>query len=315
MADIEKVKRALLCMQRHSWEQGVAAQAFLELGEHETVILLAKEAASRQTPDGRLAVIGANDGVVDPAANGEALLYAAGATGDPLLRSAAERMLHYLLVDAPRASDGTIYHLTSKPELWDDSMYMVPPFLAVAGHPGEAVRQIEGYRAALWDSDKQLFSHRWDEKRRRFVRRDFWGVGNGWAAAGMTRIIRALPAAMDAERLRLARYVREAVNGCLAHRRSDGLFHDVVDNPQTFVETNLAQMLAYSMYRGVEGGWLDVAYAATAASLRQAARAKVDDYGLVQGVCGAPDFSHAGVAPEGQAFFLLMEAAARDFNN
>ena len=42
-----------------------------------------------------------------------------------------------------------------------------------------------------------------------------------------------------------------------------------------------------------------------------AAHAKVDAYGLVQGVCGAPRFDHSGRAPEGQAFFLLMEAAYR----
>jgi hypothetical protein len=35
----------------------------------------------------------------------------------------------------------------------------------------------------------------------------------------------------------------------------------------------------------------------------------VDQYGFVQGVCGAPTFDHAGVAAEGQAFFLMMEAA------
>jgi hypothetical protein len=29
----------------------------------------------------------------------------------------------------------------------------------------------------------------------------------------------------------------------------------------------------------------------------------------VQGVCGAPAFDHAGVATEGQAFFLMMEVA------
>jgi unsaturated rhamnogalacturonyl hydrolase len=313
MADIEKVKRALLCMQRHSWEQGMAAQAFLELGDIDTVILLAKEAASRQAADGRLAVVGVNDSVVDPAANGEPLLVAAQATGDPLLKGAADRMVHYLICDAPRAADGTIYHLTSRLELWVDSMYMAPPFLAVAGYPDEAVRQVEGYRAALWDDEKKLFSHRWDEKRCEFVRRDFWGVGNGWAAAGMTRILRVLPPTMGAERRRLSGYTREVIDGCLAHRRPDGLFHDVVDNPQTFVETNLAQMLAYSIYRGVKGGWLDGAYLWHAESLRQAAHAKVDTYGLVQGVCGAPQFDHAGVAPEGQAFFLLMEAAASDF--
>jgi hypothetical protein len=48
--------------------------------------------------------------------------------------------------------------------------------------------------------------------------------------------------------------------------------------------------------------------------MRAAARAKVDQYGFVQGVCGAPTFDQAGVAAEGQAFFLMMEAAAANFN-
>ncbi len=45
---------------------------------------------------------------------------------------------------------------------------------------------------------------------------------------------------------------------------------------------------------------------------RGAVHAKVDEYGLVHGVCGAPNFDRSGTATEGQAFFLLMEAARRD---
>ena len=30
----DRVKRALLAMQRYNWEQGVTAQAFLEAGDH-----------------------------------------------------------------------------------------------------------------------------------------------------------------------------------------------------------------------------------------------------------------------------------------
>jgi hypothetical protein len=30
-------------------------------------------------------------------------------------------------------------------------MYMLPPYLAAAGHPKEALRQIYGYRTALFD--------------------------------------------------------------------------------------------------------------------------------------------------------------------
>ena len=46
--------------------------------------------------------------------------------------------------------------------------------------------------------------------------------------------------------------------------------------------------------------------------MRAAAQAKVDEWGFVRIVCGYPNFDRAWVAPEGQAFFLLMEAAARD---
>jgi hypothetical protein len=46
--------------------------------------------------------------------------------------------------------------------------------------------------------------------------------------------------------------------------------------------------------------------------MRKAAHKKIDTSGLVQGVCGAPNFDHPGTATEGQAFFLLMEAAYND---
>jgi unsaturated rhamnogalacturonyl hydrolase len=46
--------------------------------------------------------------------------------------------------------------------------------------------------------------------------------------------------------------------------------------------------------------------------MRKAAYGKVDSFGLVQGVCGAPYFNKSGTATEGQAFFLLMESAYND---
>jgi rhamnogalacturonyl hydrolase YesR len=312
---VERVKRATLAMQRHAWEQGVVAQAFLEQGERETVILMAREAAQRQAPDGRLALVGADFQVTDPAANGEAVLYAARITGDAFLQSAADRMLDYLLHHAPRAEDGTLYHINNAPQMWIDSGYMAPPFLAVAGEPGEAVRQVEGLRKRLWDPGKKLYSHIWDEGKQEFGRRAFWGVGNGWMLAGMVRVMHALPAEMALEKERLLGYIKEGLDGCLTWMRPDGLLHDVVDDPATFVDTNLPQMLAYTIYRGLQHGWLDASYRPFAERMRAAAQAKVDEWGFVRDVCGYPNFDRAWVAPEGQAFFLLMEAAARDVGN
>ena len=39
-------------------------------------------------------------------------------------------------------------------------------------------------RLLLWNPEKRLFSHMWDESKNGFAREAFWGVGNGWAAAG-----------------------------------------------------------------------------------------------------------------------------------
>jgi len=130
--------------------------------------------------------------------------------------------------------------------------------------------------------------------------------------AGMARLVRTFPASMAAERAQLASWIRELVEAALPYRRPDGLFHDVLDEPNTFVETNFTQMLAYTLYRGVAGGWLPGAYRETADSLRSAAISKIDSYGLVRGVCGAPRFERAGTSTEGQSFFLLMESARRD---
>jgi rhamnogalacturonyl hydrolase YesR len=308
-AMLRRVSRALLSMQRYSWEQGVAAQAFLELDETDLAIMLARDAVQRQAADGRLASMHANEGVTDPAANGEALIVAARMTKEPALQVAVEAMQNYLLKTAPRAADGTLFHIIDAREVWVDSMYMAPPFLAAAGQTDEALQQIRGIKSRLWNSEVKLYSHIWDEDRRALKRAAYWSVGNGWAAAGITRVIRALPDSRAKEKHELAVHLSEILDGCLAHQRPDGLFHDVIDRPESFVETNFAQMLAYSIYRGLTGGWLPSSYKDYADKMRAAVHEKVDASGYVQGVCAAPTFDRPGTAPEGQAFFLLMEAA------
>ena len=310
---INRVKLAMLTMQRASWEQGVAAQALLELGEIDLVVLMAREAVLRQLPDGRLAGLGSEIAVTDPAANGVPVLYAARYTGDAQLKAAAQRMLDYLLHTAPRTTDGVLHHLTNAPQVWVDSFYMAPPFLAVAGQPDEAIRQVEGFRKLLWDPEKKLFSHIWDESKQDFGRRDFLGRGQRLGRGGYgARDPRPARDRWKPSATAWSDYIREVIDGCLAYQRPDGLFHNVVDDPTSFVETNLAQMLAYTIYRGVTTGWLERGYLAPADRMRAAAHAKVDDNGLVQDVCGSPDFDHPGIATEGQAFFLLMEAAHHD---
>jgi rhamnogalacturonyl hydrolase YesR len=237
---------------------------------------------------------------------------AARMTKEPALQLAAEAMLLYLLEKAPRSPDGTLFRIVDAREVWIDSMFMAPPFLAAAGQLEEAIRQIQGIKARLWNSERKLYVHIWDEDRKALKRAAHWGGGNGCAAAGITRVMRSLPERWSREKQELETHLRDILDGCLAYQREDGLFHNVIDDPKIFIETNLAQMLAYSIYRDISGGWLPANTRKHADKMRTAVYRKVDSSGYVQGVFGAPNFDRAGTAPEGQAFFLLMEAAWKE---
>ena len=142
----------------------------------------------------------------------------------------------------------------------------------------------------------------------KFLRKAAWAVGNGWAMAGMARVITLLPEKHPG-RTRLIHRVQQLITAALPYQMGDGAFHDVLDDPTTFREVNFAQMLAYTIYRGIREGYLDANLLSYAEKARAAALAEVDCYGLVRNVCGAPRFDSPGVAPEGQAFHILMEAA------
>lgn len=230
-------------------------------------------------------------------------------TGDAALIAAKDRLLNWALSGAPRSAKGIVYHLLDRREFWVDSLYMLPPFLARAGCYDEAVRQIDGWWEALCDESKGLLAHRWDDGEGRFVRRDAWGVGNGWALAGLTRVAAMLPDSRAAERGRMTGRVRALLDAVLRHQRGDGRFHNVLDDADTFPEVNCGQMVAYAIYRGISAGWLETSYLDAAERCRDAAVRSVDPYGFVRGACGLPDFERPGIAPEAQAFFILMEAA------
>jgi hypothetical protein len=115
---VEKVKNAMLAMQRYSWEQGMAGQAMWEWGDRETAVLLARASLINTTEDGRLAAVG--DGATDPAMAGEMVWRAGLMSADEDLLRAADNLLEFLLKRAPRADDGTLYHVFGSPEAWAD---------------------------------------------------------------------------------------------------------------------------------------------------------------------------------------------------
>jgi rhamnogalacturonyl hydrolase YesR len=305
---IEKATAAAMAMQRRDWEQGILAEAMVEAGDQRNVILLTRAAMVQRTPDGRLGVV-VSGGTTDPAMGGSAYAKAAEWTGDPQIRQAVDGLLNWIRKGAPRNAEGILYHVFGAPEIWSDGFNCAPPFAAAMGFHDEALAQIEGYRQRLWNPEKKLLAHIWDDGKRQFNDASFWGGGNGWAAAGLARVLRSFPRERSQDRARLANFAREIIDGCIQHQRTDGLFHNVVDQPATFVETNLAQMLAFAIYEGIRADWLPASYQSHADRMRAAARLKMDADGYVQGACGAPNFDSPGTSTEAQAFCILMEAA------
>jgi unsaturated rhamnogalacturonyl hydrolase len=298
--DQNRVLQALLAMQRHSWEQGVASHACLDLGLTELAAVMAADAVTRQRDWGGLGEMG-DDGVMNGPANGEAVL----AVDD---RAALDRQLDWLLAVAPRAQDGTLFHMRGSREVWADTVYMTVPLLGLTGHLDLAKAQLDGHRRRLHDPSSGLYAARWDEDAGRLNAPQHWGTGSGWVVAGIARAISHVglePLGPEAA------HAREVIDACLPLRCGSGLFHDVVDDPATFEEANLGQMLAYAIFRGIRDGWLPETYRDAAHSLLATAREHIGPYGVISPVCGAPTFDRPGHSAEAQAFFLLASAAAR----
>lgn len=306
---IEKAITAMLCMQRMAWEQGTASQALIAAGRKDLAILFARDAVVRQNNEGRLGIVGNDPGVTDPASNGEAVLMAWKETGDDKYRAAADAMYNYLKTTDHRTSDGTLHHVTYAKQVWSDASFMAAPFLALMGDFEESVKQIEGFRKYLMDPEKKLYYHIWDDTKNTYERKLFWGGGNGWTAAAITKIINNLPTEREDLKTKMVHYGKELIDGCLAYMRSDGLFHDIINDSNSFVETNLGQMLAFAIYTGVKAGWLDNTYKLKADDMRKAARSKIDENGIVRDAAGSPSFDKPGTSTEAQSFFILMETA------
>ena len=311
-----RAAKSMLAMQRHPWEQGACAQALYEAGRDDLWIPMAYDAVKRQARDGRLAMVGGDAAVSDPAANGEVCLRAYQKTGDSLFLQGAQRMLDYLLRDAPRTGDGVICHngasfdpAYSALQLWVDGLYMAPPFLACMGEVEEAARQIRGYIHHLYDPENGLFFHIVDTASGRFVRKKRWATGNGWAAMGLARVVEAAQEqGNQAAQNELAPFLNGLLGAMLRWQMPDGRFHDILDEPDSFADGTSAMMMAAAVYRGIVHGYVDRAWMENAEKAYATVKGKVDAMGLVHEVAGCPDFISEGTSAEAQAAFIMADA-------
>ena len=178
LPQIRKAMPAALAMQRRDWEQGILAQAMLEAGERETVILLTRAAMVQREPDGRLAVV-VSGSPTDPAMGGEAYARAAEWTGDPAMQQAVEGLLGMDFPPQVPARRGQ--HFVSRLQHAGNMvgrLQLRAAFPRRDRHHDEALAQIDGYPAACRPAGK-LSRHIWTTARRVSAALAFWAAAIG----------------------------------------------------------------------------------------------------------------------------------------
>ena len=170
----------------------------------------------------------------------------------------------YTLKDAmfkniPRFSDGTFYRGET---MWADDVFMSCPFLVRLGkitgdkfYFEECVRQIKGFKERLWRQNEQLFSHIY------FVNEQApneisWGRGNGWIFISTAELLELLP--HDTKGYdELKEMFKAFAQGVLKNQDNTGMWHQILDNPESYTETSCTGMYIIGMCKGIRMGLLE----------------------------------------------------------
>ena len=126
--------------------------------------------------------------------------------------------------------------LTSETRFWIDDMYMITAVQVLAFRATGDSKYLD--RAALemvtyLDKLQQangLFYHAPDVP-------FYWGRGNGWVAAGMTELLRALPEDHP-RRARVRDGYRKMMKALLEFQSKDGMWRQLIDHPEAWPETS-----------------------------------------------------------------------------
>jgi unsaturated rhamnogalacturonyl hydrolase len=145
--------------------------------------------------------------------------------------------------------------LTDQTRFWIDDMYMITIVQLQAYRATGDTKYLD--RAALEMSsylDKLqqpngLFYHAPDTP-------FFWGRGDGWVAAGMTEMLSSLPKNHPQRAHILASY-QKMMQSLLKYQDKDGMWHQLIDHPESYPETSSTGMFTFAMVSGVKNGWLD----------------------------------------------------------
>jgi rhamnogalacturonyl hydrolase YesR len=112
-----------------------------------------------------------------------------------------------------------------------------------------------------------------------------WARANGWAVMTMVELLDVLPPEHPGYQAVLAQ-LRAHIKGLAAYQDGTGFWHQLLDRPDSYLETSATAIYAYSIARAVNRGYVDKkAYAPMVMLAWNAVASKVNAQGMVEGTC------------------------------
>jgi len=200
--------------------------------------------------------------------------------------------LNYISTKQYRLPDGTLARNRPMPDsVWADDDYMSVPALAQMGrltgdgkYFDDAAKQVLQFSQVLFVKEKGLYMHglvKGMEQHPRF----YWGRANGWAAMSEVELLSVLPENHPAFAPVVA-LLREHIRGLAETQGTNGLWHQLLDRPETYEETSASAMFVFAAARAMNRGWIDAnAYGPMVSLGWNALAQRVNARGQVEGTC------------------------------
>jgi len=219
-------------------------------------------------------------------------------------RDIADYVADYISNKQARLEDGTFYrknlmHTFHEDTLWADDLYMSVPFLCryyqLTGdekYINDAAHQFLGFKRFLYMPEQKIMSHVYDFKHQMATRVP-WGRGNGWVVFSLSELLAVLPENHEKRNELLAMF-KDLCEGYKALQDENGMWHQVLNDWDSYPETSCTSMFIYAFSRGIRYGWLDPedGYAQAVIKAWEAlTKVSIDRFGNVHGVCRGSEFS------------------------
>jgi rhamnogalacturonyl hydrolase YesR len=146
--------------------------------------------------------------------------------------------------------------LSAYSRFWVDDMYMIGSLQTQAYKSTNKTIYLNNAARTLWryeDSLQQpngLFYHSYFNNAL-----FYWGRGNGWAAASTAELLSVLPADHPQRPAIMTSY-KSQMDALYKNQDPTGMWHQLVDNKTTFIESSCTAMFIFGLATGLDHGWI-----------------------------------------------------------